>query len=297
MSSLIIEIQKDALSKSVSTSNLLRKALVAARKLRITDIETWLLNELNGYGQTPHEEIPEYREFKGTPKVHNPYNGWIPLHFESIEEADVLSRRKTGQSITELEDLISNGNGSCYMSYPEKIKHRIMKDMHYPMEPALFFSKSQIVGLIDKVRNTVLEWTLTLEENGVLGDDVNFSTEEKQNASHTTFNIKNLIGTMNESQIQQDTISSTQSQMVAIDAKTLRGVISEILGRIPELQLDQEKEQELRSEISCIQIQLASPKPKREIISECLKTSRSIIEGATGSALFQGVLVAIGTFL
>jgi len=42
MSSLVIELQADAINSSVSILNLLRKALVVAKKLGIKDFEDWI---------------------------------------------------------------------------------------------------------------------------------------------------------------------------------------------------------------------------------------------------------------
>lgn len=77
MASLVLELQRDALDKSVSTTDLLRKALVVARKLKVTDLVEWLTHELNGYPEGA--DVPEYRKLQGELKVHNPYHGWMPL--------------------------------------------------------------------------------------------------------------------------------------------------------------------------------------------------------------------------
>lgn len=52
MSGLVLELQKDALNKEVSVSELLRKSLVVSKKLKITHIEEWINNELDGYNST-----------------------------------------------------------------------------------------------------------------------------------------------------------------------------------------------------------------------------------------------------
>ena len=49
MPSLVLELQQEALSKDTSVTDLLRKALVVARKLEIADFETWINAELNGF--------------------------------------------------------------------------------------------------------------------------------------------------------------------------------------------------------------------------------------------------------
>ena len=76
--SLVTEVQREALDRSVPAVDLLRKAFVAARKLKIEGIQSWLKSELNGYSNS--EEIPEYRAVHGEIKAFNPYNGmWVPI--------------------------------------------------------------------------------------------------------------------------------------------------------------------------------------------------------------------------
>lgn len=49
LGSVVLELQRDALDRSVPITDLLRKAYVIAKKLHITDFEVWAGQELNGY--------------------------------------------------------------------------------------------------------------------------------------------------------------------------------------------------------------------------------------------------------
>lgn len=50
------------------------------------------------------------------------------------------------------------------------------------MRYALRISVASAMDIIEKVKNTILEWTLKLEEEGVLGEGMRFSDKEKQSA-------------------------------------------------------------------------------------------------------------------
>lgn len=295
MTSLVLELQRDALDKSVSTGDLLRKALVVARKLKVTDIVEWISNELNGYPEGA--EVPEYRKLRGELKVHNPYHGWVPLMISNAKHADILSKRGTSQSVSEL-DQIANGDGDLvYVRLPRSIEQSLMKGMELPLEPAVILSKSQIHGLLDRVRNTVLEWGLGLEEQGVTGEGMSFSAEEQRQASSLTFNVShlgNLIGSMHDSQFQQGTHASTQSYSKSLDLDGVARVIGELRERMAEAQLEPNEEAQLKSDISCVESQLTAPKPNLDIIKESLRSTRSILEGVASSALFQGIITALG---
>lgn len=104
MASVVIQLQQEALNADVPVSELLRKALVVARKLGQRDFQKWIEGELNGYAGG--KDAPVYREVRGQVRGWNPYRGWIPLIFEDAALGEKLSRRKSSQSITELEHLV-----------------------------------------------------------------------------------------------------------------------------------------------------------------------------------------------
>lgn len=91
MDSLVLELQRDALDRTIHITDLLRKALLVSRKLKIKDLEEWLNGELNGYDNTL---IPDYRNVSGELKVFNPYNGWNPVMLNDKEWQDLLCTRK-----------------------------------------------------------------------------------------------------------------------------------------------------------------------------------------------------------
>jgi hypothetical protein len=94
------------------------------------------------------------------------------------------------------------------------------------------------------------------------------------------------IGTMNNSTLQQATINSTiyfnvdDSNLSMID-----GIISSIRAIQDSLQLSNEINQELWSELQTLEIQRKSPKPKSTIMTEALKSLRTILEGIAGNAM------------
>jgi hypothetical protein len=111
MPTIIEQIQQDALSKSISVSDLLRRVKFAAVKLGLGQLEDWVEQELNGYKAT----VPDYRVVHGLPMARNPFRGWEQIggHVESI------SARPVGQSIASLEALIAGAEGKATrLSFP-----------------------------------------------------------------------------------------------------------------------------------------------------------------------------------
>ena len=141
VTSLVTELQREALDRSVPAADLLRKALVAARKLKIEGIQSWLKSELNGYSNS--EEIPEYRSVHGEIKALNPYNGlWMPIMFpESMAKVyRSLSNRKCGQSVAELEDLLTTEFDTLTMPYAFELTARLTKLIDLDSPPVLVVS-------------------------------------------------------------------------------------------------------------------------------------------------------------
>lgn len=93
---MVIELQRDALDRNVSITDLLRKSLVVARKLKIIEFEKWVSSELSGYSKT--DEIPDYRWATGSVQAWNPYHGWQSVMFEDNKMAAAVSRRANAYS-------------------------------------------------------------------------------------------------------------------------------------------------------------------------------------------------------
>ena len=297
MSGLVLELQADALNRGVCCSDLLRKALVVSRKLGIGAIEGWLRNELNGY-PLDDNEVPSYREIHGQIKVWNPYHGWQPLNFGDPKEAEILSKRKIIQPIGELDSLLDNKEGGALqVPFPQHIVNSLMKGMDVPLQPTLHVSRTEIVGILDAARNTVLEWALELENEGVIGEGMTFSKEEKQAANQVTYQITNNIGSMQNSQLQQDSAGASQNLEVGTDLGQIMSFINELKANTEQLGLNPDLENELKTEISTIEIQSESPKPKISIISEALRSMRTILEGATGNVAASAFLAQIASLL
>ncbi|EGQ9322160.1 hypothetical protein DU972_003978 [Vibrio mimicus] len=297
MSGLVLELQRDALNNRVDTSSLVRKALVVSKKLGIKDVENWLNQELNGYTD-PENSLPIYRELHGALKVYNPMRGLIPFRIANPSLSHELSHRRIPQSIAELESTIkSNDSGKLIMNYPPEIRDRLMGVMELPMEPFLEISTSQIVAVIDSLRNEVLNWALELEQKGVKGEGMTFSHNEKQAAERVTYKITNNIGSMQNSQLQQASDNSHQSMDFEVNDSHVTEFVEILKSSIRQLHLNESDANELNAEVATIEHQLASPKPKKIILSESLKSVRNIIEGATGSIVATGLLAQLSVIM
>ena len=287
MTGIILELQKEATDANVRISDLLRKALLVAKKLKITEIEQWLMSELNGYDDGA--DIPQYRHVNGQIKAFNTYNGvWMPVMFAEggAEKERILSQRMCGQAVSQLEALIDDNPEQVGMQYSPEIQARLMKGADLPFPPMLIVSVSHLHGILDSVRTSVLEWALKLEEEGIVGEGLSFSDAEKEAASSVTINVENMTG----SQIQAGTSNSSQSMTSTINIQQINDFVKQLEESLPDLALDDDTAQEVSSEIATIKAQVSSPKPKEGIIKSSLGTIKRVLEGAAGNMTAQGLM-------
>jgi len=106
MGGIILELQREALSKDANIESLLRKAYVIAKKLKLKEFEDWIQLEQNGYGS---REVPEYRYVQGQIKARNPYYGWVSVVLSS-EIEKVISNVPAKEAISGLIDLYESDN-------------------------------------------------------------------------------------------------------------------------------------------------------------------------------------------
>lgn len=213
MSGIVLELQREALLPDIKVTDLLRKAYVVAKKLKLNDFEKWINSELNGY-HTPLERrsLPKYRKVRGVLKAWNPYNGWIPALFNNDELANLISNQPVFQSIPELEDLISKSDGMLAMRLDESINNTLNRLVEFPTEYRLNISSSSVVNISESVKSIILDWTLKLEEVGIFGYDMTFSEEEKTIAQSSPIQnfTNNFYGEVSSPQLQQGTVDSFQ---------------------------------------------------------------------------------------
>lgn len=297
MESMVLELQREAYQQHTSVSVLLRKAYILSKKFKVVEFSSWVNMELNGYKEK--DEVPEYRIVHGEIKALNPYHGYIPAYFQQ-EINELISKKNIAIPITEIEMLVEQGknNGGVLMyNLPSVAQHMLMNLSQAEFQFSLHIPVSHFNRILDKVRNVILEWTMRLDEEGVLGEGMTFSEKEKEIAVKSTTPVINLIGTMINSQLQQNTEHSTQTlKMEEFKVESLNSLIIDLI-KLQEEVKEPELKQELASEIEVLQSQVKSPKPKQEIIKEALKSVRNIAEGTTGSLVATGILEKVTLIL
>lgn len=149
------------------------------------------------------------------------------------------------------------------------------------MRPKLVFSKPQVQGIVEVVRNRILEWALDLEGRGIKGEGMTFTPQEKLAVQQ----IHNHFGDVSGSQIQISSNGSTQTQAntTGADIEGLKGLIGALSAALDGVQGD--AADELRAELATLKAQADSPKPKWEIIKATARSIKTVAEGAAGGLI------------
>lgn len=297
MSSIVLELQGEALDQNVSISGLLRKALVVAKKLNISEFESWVNNELNGYKKG--EDIPRYRQVEGVVKGWNPYHGWQPIMFEESAIEKTLSNRPCGQSIAEIESLILGKSIKSFlqMPYPSETEQQLRRAIGFDTEITMMVPSTAMVRIVDAVRTIILNWSLKLEEDGILGEGFSFTPSEKETAEKTSYNINMFYGPVHSPQIQQQASQSIQiSSPAQFNNTLLRDFLVALRDQTKNLNIAPEQQQEIEADIKTVETQITSPKPKQGIVKEGLASIKRILEGASGTVAAH-FLMQLGSLL
>lgn len=211
--SIVLELQQEALDSNTDILALLRKAHLVARKLGLKDFQNWVDNELNGYKKM--QDIPEYRNLHGALKAWNPVHGWIAVVIPDGDLEQTFSARKTFDSIPSLTSLLSSKEGTYAIAVPAEGGAILGRLTGFHTNYTLQISPNAISNIVEQVKNKILDWAIVLEENGVLGEGLGFTKEEKSKAQsepQIVNYISNFYGDVSNSQMQQGTSQSNQER-------------------------------------------------------------------------------------
>jgi len=193
---LILQIQQSALNNSASLADALLKAKVVCFKLGLTEFGMWVDSELDGYMDGSYEELPEYRKLYGEPQYFNPYYGWQPITFGNAEVKQKTSLACVGMTIGAIERSLrdTDSTGEFSFSYPPDVEIDMQREagwQHYRFRIKL--TVPQCATIVEKVRNILLTWTLEMEKQGVLGNDLVFNEGDKEKSAQITESAINNI--------------------------------------------------------------------------------------------------------
>ncbi len=206
---IVLQLQAEALDESVDIETLLRKAYLVAKKLGLSEFEEWISQEQNGY----HKDVPNYRMIGGKIKAWNPYYGWTPVVMDG-KIADQLSQFSLGQPISAIADAYKNSDGTVSYSVSGSLSEFLNENADgIPTQYSFFSSSAELHRILSAVRNKLLEWSIILEKNGIIGEGLCFTDVELKTALESSVinnYTNNFFSSTGRTQIQQGGESNNQ---------------------------------------------------------------------------------------
>ena len=189
MAFLVENFQKDILDPRKSVTDILRTAKVISSKLGLNDIEEWIAAELNGYPDL--ESTPSYRRADGTLQVQNRYRGWIIVTGEGS-----IPPMPFGYSIPQIEEF--SKQETVYIAPQTNIP--LSPPVYASLPQRVVFSGTVFKGMVEAVRDRLLDWSRELEKRGITGENMSFGEREKEAAHSQIFNIQHFTGVFRQCQ-------------------------------------------------------------------------------------------------
>ena len=195
---------------TVKTADLLRKALVVARRLKQPEWATWIGYELQGY---PDEvELPPYRQMRCELMARDSARRLIPIQFDDPQVAYLYTWCRCGQPVGPLEEAVIPGKPLSFC-FAADVAVEMMQALRISRVPERVLGVNQVRGLIDAVRDKLLSRALDLAEAGIEEDKM---PSPPQPLAPVTFHIE---GGFHGGQVMVSSPGGQQQQTVTGEQK------------------------------------------------------------------------------
>lgn len=245
--SLLDQIQNDLLDDSVKTSTILRKAYILARQLGDITFLGWVQNELNGYNWEEIKDIkefPEYRRPGGFLQGVGPYNITKPVELYDPEIYEKVCRPPIVMSIAEIETQIEEiiSTKSIRMTVAPQTSALLCKAIGMQLNLYLSYSKASFQGIINAVRNKLLQIVVDVKEKTPNIDQKKLTSNEKKELSKTIIQVINNPQGCQIGIAQNSTYSFEEFKGVVASTLSMDGVSAENINKMEHV-LDEAKKE------------------------------------------------------
>ena len=199
---LLHQIQMEAVDGDYDLASLLRKCRIVAQRLNNTDLKSWVVNELEGY--RADDELPDYRVLSQALLLGD-YFGAFGAQLRNIQipcsavmekfREDIISLKIT-QGVREIQEQIANSDkGFLKIAVPPEA-HAAIRNEQIREDMVLgsvvkIVNTSFLQGILDTVRNRILNFTLELEsEAPKTGDPLERLRMDKSEKVQQIFNTE-----------------------------------------------------------------------------------------------------------
>jgi len=249
---LLDKIRQGCVDATIDLSSTLRNGKVLASKLKHEELKKWINNELNGY--TGEEEIPKYRILDslvlGT--LSGPFGGrvdnvTIPTYNLPGTLRNYAKNLYMAHGVRELESLKDKKEDNLRKRWPaeavimarDKVECSggyVLVDMWQPI------TVSSIEGILDTVRNKLLDFVLELEEL-----DLDIIDSQKDLSSISKEKVNNIFNFTIKG--DHTTIASGSNFSQTVNQTINEGDIDSLVKYLNELGIGEKDTKELEKQI------------------------------------------------
>lgn len=209
---LLHQIQMEAVDGDYDLASLLRNCRVLAQRLNNSDLKQWVVNELDGYGT--EAELPSYRVLSQALLLGHYFGAFgaevrnvqIPTSAVLEEFREHVVGVRFTQGVREIQEQIANSEkGALRIAVPPEA-HAAIQNTQIREDMVLgsvikIVSTSFLQGILDTVRNRILNFTLELEsEAPKTGDPLESLRMNKSDKVQQIFNTEIKGGVSNLAQ-------------------------------------------------------------------------------------------------
>ena len=227
--SLLKDIQDAVVDSNSDLPTILRKCRILASRLKNTELKNWVQHELDGY---PDEsELPDYRKAKSQSKGHfsGPFGSGMknaPIPSISIPEKfrHTIENLEIRQGISSLNELVENSDGKdLHSSWSHDLIPLVAGKIYENMNLISAWREipaALIIGILDTVRNRILNFVLEVEEETEETEDPTATSlpKEKVNNIFNNYimgNVGNFASGSNNVE-QRATVSIQQGNFASL---------------------------------------------------------------------------------
>lgn len=310
-------IIEDLVSENIHIEDTLRKTKVLAFRIENESLKQWVDSELNGF--TNQDSVPDYRiipsEIKGDliqqnfSQIIGKRDIRLPIEYLEEEYKKSLQFFNLTQSVAEINSLI-NAKETDYLivNLPYAVNSKMQKFIkNYQIEKSWReIQKGSLIGVISNLKNYLLNFLLEL--NKEIGSEKDFDILKKKKAMDEIFNrtigsvsgqnINISIGSNNiQSSNSEGSTSTIQQSINSYPDDKIRDDLKELLEIFRKLEKDSENEiedaEEVKNEVSRLEIQSKKDQPKRKIIKQSLEILKTMAINISSNSMTEPLIYKI----
>lgn len=253
---LLQEIQEAAVDDKVPISTLLRKCAVLAARLDNAEMQAWVSRELNGYDSI--DDVPDYRVIGAAAigSLAGPFgSGYNNITIPPMVLPEKMRRLATEVRFTQpIAELAAMAEGGGYITCPwpgDLLAYMQSKEGNKFENGLVLYdarqnvSKAAIHGIIDTVRNRVLEFALKLEKEAPAAGE-----PDKTGSKVSDAVVSHLYQTIIHGDVIGNVATGNQNTQTVGDINIAKGDIGALTAKLREWGIPQPDINELQAAIT-----------------------------------------------